>query len=94
MLKRKAGAGCLPVLHQSKRRGRGGWGWEGAEEEGSCEQPSHWPCVNLGKFAQGNTDTFAFAFQLKCGNSHRRSSAKPASSQLETTFFLFVSVCY
>lgn len=40
-------------------------GWEGAEEEGSCRQPSCWPCVNSVKFAQGNSETFAFAFSVQ-----------------------------
>lgn len=42
--------------------------------------------LELSEICSGHYETFAFAFQLKCGNWLSRTSAKPASSQLETTF--------
>lgn len=41
--------------------------------------------LELGEICSGHYETFAFALQLKCGNCLSRTSAKPASSQLETT---------
>lgn len=41
--------------------------------------------LELCEICSGHYETFAFALQLKCGNCLSRSSAKPASSQLETT---------
>lgn len=41
--------------------------------------------LELCEICSGHYETFAFALQLKCGNCLSRTSAKPASSQLETT---------
>lgn len=40
--------------------------------------------LELCEICSGHYETFAFALQLKCGNCLSRTSAKPASSQLET----------
>lgn len=42
--------------------------------------------LELGEICSGHYETFTFAFQLKCGNWLSRTLAKPASSQLDTTF--------
>lgn len=42
--------------------------------------------LELSEICSGHYETFAFTFQLKCGNWLSSTSAKPASSQLETTF--------
>lgn len=41
--------------------------------------------LELCEICSRHYETFAFALQLKCGNCLSRTSAKPASSQLETT---------
>lgn len=71
-----ASLSCMGVAEQKLKRSWGGRFFRGAILLAWLE---------LCEICSGHYETFAFALQLKCGNCFSRSSAKPASSQLETT---------
>lgn len=71
-----ASLSCTGAAEQKLRRSWGGRLFRGAILLAWLE---------LCEICSGHYETFAFALQLKCGNCLSRSSAKPASSQLETT---------
>lgn len=71
-----ASLSCMGAAEQKLRRSWGGRLFRGAILLAWLE---------LCEICSGHYETFAFAIQLECGNCLSRTSAKPASSRLETT---------
>lgn len=83
---RKAGVGCLPALHQSKRSSRGRAGRERRRKAPAGSRPAG-PAWTLWNSLRATLKHLHLLFQFECGNGLSRTSAKPASSPLEGTFF-------